>query len=135
MVQSVAETRVGPRDDVGFSRMQIAARQVAAQRPAVGPQFLPGGQSDRKFEQGADRGDVQRQGRDRFGLARRGEIRVQAVGADGERRAPRARELAQRIGLRVPVKCLRPPGEALEAVLGSRMTGGDETPIRLRRRS
>jgi len=50
MINSIMEAGHIARENVGFGRMQIAARWIAAHRPAVGPVFLPGGERHGKLQ-------------------------------------------------------------------------------------
>jgi hypothetical protein len=91
-------------DDVRFSRMEIAAGRVHAERPARSAKLFPRRQPERVSEDVAD------------GRVNRTRPREQrALGC--------AVEMAERIGLRRPIEIAERPGEPIEMVLGTVVVG------------
>ena len=54
MIEPVVEPFESLGQDIGFGGMKVAARRVAAQRPAIRTELLPGGEAHREMQQGAD---------------------------------------------------------------------------------
>ena len=70
VVQPRRVAKSGQRADqqVGFGRMQVAARRIAAQRPARGAGLLPGGYGQRVLQQARQGVDRERRARHRTAM-------------------------------------------------------------------
>ena len=121
-MQAVAETADMLRDHIGFGRMQIAARRIAAQRPAIRAELFPRAEPERQFQQQRDAVDGQWL-RGSGAIAGLGEARGETVRGQRQRRARAAGEVAERIGLRIPIQRLRSRRIALQAMPGAGMVG------------
>lgn len=111
--------------NVGFRRMKIAARGIAAHRPAVRPIFLPGREPKRKLQKFAHGFDSERNRSGGAGQASLGETRGRLASPEVKFGSRAACKFAERIGLRVPIERLGTCRIALEAVLGPRVIAED----------
>ena len=119
------QTGDGGADQVTFGRMQIAARRITTQRPARAALLLPGGQSQRQFEQQRQRIAFERVGGGSFASAHGLERGGQGIGPQRQFDARRSRETAKRIGLVGPVESARSRGIAVQVVLARLVIGDD----------
>src|SRR6266702_7898433 len=103
--------------------MKIAARWIAAQRPAVRPIFLPGGEAQGKLEQFTGRRDGERSRANGAGRASLGEACGKPICAEFEFSPRAAREFPERIGLGVPIERFGASRVVLERMFCPRMIG------------
>ena len=115
VAKSVGEAVKIFAQDIGFGGVQVAARRIAAQRPAVGAVTFPRRQAEGEMQQRAKAGARKR----RLRAVHRRQIEVDAFGPG---------KFAERIGLRVPVQRVGAGGEAGKTVLGALVIG--ERPVR-----
>src|SRR4030095_13949316 len=103
---------------IALSGMQVAARWVAAQRPARTLELLPGGEPKREFEEQAKALSGQRPRRSLSRMEQRVIRRRAVVGNQWQLDHTGAREAAKRIRLVSPVHVTWPWGVTLGHVLG-----------------
>ena len=119
VVEPARQTRHRRAEQVRLRRMQVAARGIAPQRPAIGAERLPRREPERQLEEGGYASQLDRRGR-------RESSRTHIVMASGERisrkrqsNSRRAFERAKRIRLVRPVEPARSWRIAPQAVLAA----------------
>ncbi|MGK2898434.1 MAG: hypothetical protein ACSLE9_07075 [Burkholderiaceae bacterium] len=121
VVQAVGETPDAGGQQIGLGRVQVAARRVGAQRPAVGAVLLPGGQREAQLEQRRDAVAVRRARR--HAGVQVGPGRGQRAGHQRQQRDRRTGPAAEGVRLRVPVQRFGARGVALQMVLAALVIG------------
>ena len=119
VVEPARQSRHRGAEKISLGRMQVAARRIAAQRPAVAGVRFPRREPEGELEEDGDVIQLDGRGRRESSCAHIGVARRERIGHERQRKARRAFERAKRIRLVRPVQPAGPGRIAAQAVLAA----------------
>src|ERR1700687_600690 len=123
VVQTRGEARKLWAEKVAFRGVQIAARRIAAQRPALGAIRFPRRKAERELKQDRDRFEFESACRGQSAATKIVIARGKGVRAERQPHLHRAHELPKRVGLIGPIKLAGSGRVAIQAVLAALVIG------------